>query len=170
MRKIGLLLSTGLFILIFVGAALGHGLEGGQSQVVGDYKVELGYDEELLAAGKAVPLTVKLESVKTGEGIEFSGVNFQISHAGGHAIFDALLAPTPLKNVEFTFTFPQAGSYNLSARFLKGGDTLAEATFPVTISGGMPAGERKFDGKSIAVGLIIGLIVGAAFLYFIKKT
>lgn len=58
-----------------------------------------------------------------------------------------------------SFAFPEAGAYEMSARFQKGGETLTEVSFPVTVmASGIDQGMIKVGAIFAMIGLAVGVL------------
>ena len=60
-----------------------------------------------------------------------------------------------------SYAFPKAGTYEMSARFNKGGEVLAEAVFPITVKGSAIKPEiLQIALAFLALGLALGYWIG----------
>lgn len=133
------------------------------------YKVDIGHDE-FIAQGEATRFDFALlpEDLSAVEGELFSDVwvtltkDKKLFFAGGidKPVFGA---------TGFTYVFPEQGSYVVSARFQKEGETVVKSEFPLEVIA--PLEEKKELNPMILYMLIgfAGLALGVATGLFIPR-
>jgi hypothetical protein len=119
-----------IFLLLLVSISYAH-LAGGEDKVVDGYLVDFGHDSEMLEAGKPVILAFNLVDDTTKSVIKPEDVWIRISSVDD-VIFAGTFAPQP-ESVSFSYTFPAAGEYEITARFLENNATIVETDFSVTV-------------------------------------
>lgn len=159
---LGLLLTSASFVSA-------HGNSFSYEESKEGYKIDIGYDE-FIAAGESVRFDYVIypEDLDAIEGEVFTDVwvtltkDRQIYFAGG--IHKPAFGATG-----FTYVFPEEGSYTLSARFQKDGETVVATEFPLEIL--PPLTETKTVTPLIIYGLCLlaGLVLGAAIMLFIPQ-
>jgi hypothetical protein len=141
-----------------------HGTGASYEETKDGYKIDIGYDESIVAnKSMRFDFVISPEDTLDIEGGEvFSDVwvtltqDDKIFFAGG-------IDKPEFGATGFTYIFPDAGSYTVSARFQKGGETVVKTEFPLTVN---PELEPKSDRstimyRAVSLGtLIIGLVVG----------
>lgn len=127
-----LLLCGVLACVCTTSVAFAHVTGSSWEQVYGDYKVDVGYDPADFIVGQPQRLDFNVVKEQSLEDVPFEDVWVRISQ-GSKTIFASGLHKPSLGKTGMTFTFPEAGGYELSARFEKESGTIVEATFPFTV-------------------------------------
>lgn len=149
-------------ILILTSANFAHGHGGGQSfeKVVGEYKIDVGLDAlRNPVSGQTVRFDFNIWSKDGFNPVEFTSVWVRLAPEKG-ITFASYLAFPEFGLPAMSYVFPKSGPHELTVRFYKGDQVLAETAFPVTVEKG-PA-EQKVVSTSILVGLS-GLVAGFLF-------
>lgn len=152
--------------------AFAHGDSFSYEERKDGYLIDIGHDE-FIAAKESVRFDYTLypedlDTLDTIEGEIFTDVwvtitkDKQIFFAGG--IHKPVFGTTG-----FTYAFPEEGTYTLTARFQKDGETVVATEFPLDI---IPPLEDKAQANPLimyGLSLFSGLILGAAFMLFIPQ-
>jgi hypothetical protein len=155
------------FLTIFVvfaiaGAAFANGL-GGQrlEQVVGDQIVDIGTDQQTaVSAGEPVQFDFNLLKSDTRAPLTNTNVTVDIEHNGVTMVNSDLMMEPPLTLL--VYTFPEGGKYILKTTFYDGNNTLATASFPLTIAGSA-IGKRILYIAAFLVCILLGSMGGYWF-------
>jgi hypothetical protein len=124
-----------LIALAIASAAFANGL-GGQrlEKVVGNQIVDIGTDQETTPiAGEPIQFDFNLLKSDTREPLTNTNVTVDIEHNGKTMVNSDLIMEPPLTLL--VYTFPEGGNYLLKTTFYDGNNTLATASFPLSISG-----------------------------------
>jgi hypothetical protein len=143
-------------------AVFANGL-GGQrlEQVVGDQIIDIGTDQETaVSAGEPVQFDFNLLKSDTREPLTNTNVTVDIEHNGITMVNSDLIMEPPLTLL--VFTFPEGGKYILKTTFYDGNNTLATASFPLTIAGST-MGKRILYIAAFLVCILLGLMGGYWF-------
>lgn len=128
-----MLLLSGVVISVWGNpVALAHVTGNSWEQVYGDYKVDVGYDPATFMVGEPQRLDFNVVKEIGGEDVPFADVWVRVSQ-GNKTVFASGIHKPSLGKTGMTFTFPEAGEYLLSGRFEKDGNTIVEASFPITV-------------------------------------
>ena len=148
-----------LFIFAIAATALANGL-GGQrlEKVVGDQIVDIGTDQETTpVAGEPIQFDFNLLKSDTRDPLTNTNVTVDIEHNGKTMVNSDLIMEPPLTLL--VYTFPEGGDYTLKTTFYNGNNTLATASFPLSISGSKIS-TRVFYLVAFLVTILLGLWAG----------
>jgi hypothetical protein len=148
-----------LVALAIASTVLANGL-GGQrlEKVVGDQIVDIGTDQESTPiAGEPIQFDFNLLKSDTREPLTNTNVTVDIEHNGKTMINSDLIMEPPLTLL--VYTFPEGGNYILKTTFYDGNNTLATASFPLSISGSRIT-TRVLDIAALFVSVLVGLLAG----------
>jgi len=146
-----------------VGAhSLGESLE----KEVDGYLIDIGYSTTELIANSAVVFEFNLLN-ENDEFVDYSNVWLRIIKD------DRTILATGIHNAEFggariTYTFAESGAYEFSARYEKGIDSIAEATFPIEVLPNPSEGSGSVNIIFLGVVGILGIGVGAITTRLLK--
>jgi hypothetical protein len=140
-----------------------HGAGASWEKVVGEYKVDVGYNPTAIVSGASQRLDFNILNSGSGEQVSFANVWVRISQ-GEQTVFASGIKKPGFGTAGMVFTFPKQGDYILSVRFENSTQSIAEAEFPVSVAEGsvQPAADSQpiaGQPKSAVAGLI-GLAVG----------
>jgi hypothetical protein len=119
-----------LFILILLAFSVipakdAHShLDAGYHSPKNGYIIEVGYSPDELSAGENIILNFNLLNESTEESMHFDNLFLRISDSKRN-VFAGYLNPSN-DNVNFVFTFPSEGTYEINARFYDGSRVLVE--------------------------------------------
>lgn len=157
-----------LLALLFVSSAMvhAHGAGAEITDSVNGYIVDIGLSSEGFTAGDLSRFDFVLIDEETGEEVPFSDVWVRINQ--GREVFLATGIHRPeLGQTGISYAFPSAGEYQVNIRYQRDGETLAEYTFPVTVTGssegGSPLGDKRVLGillGTVVIGLGAGFFIG----------
>lgn len=124
------LIATSLFFL-FAAPALAH-LADGIDVRSGAYLIDMGWSEKVLAAREPITFAFNLVDPKLSQAVAYDNVFVRLS-SGNSVAFAGEFRPEA-KNVTFTTTFADAGTYDVLARFKDAqGKVLAETSVPLRV-------------------------------------
>lgn len=130
------------FRLSVIGVAIGALLPGlvfahvtGNSweQVYNQYKVDVGYDSSNFVVGEPARFDFNVVREKDGQEVPFADAWVRV-YQGDKTFFATGIHRPSLGRAGMTFTFPHAGNYNMNVRFENSGESIVDATFPITVS------------------------------------
>ena len=170
-----------LSVFFFARIVSANGFGVTLDQVSGDYTANVDHDAVGgIFAGDPVQFAFQLFNKDRSKLTDFTDVWVSIvpkdaNNVLARPIFDGGIFGSGFPPAGMTFVFLAGGSYDLKLRFDKGGKTLAEAVFPLTVKGD--------EGKNIVVGasgsgdffkgalttLILGILIGLAVRFFGRK-
>lgn len=156
-------------LLLLYSLTFAHGTGVSFEENKDGYKIDIGHDE-FIAAKESTRFDFALfpEDITNIEGEVFSDVwvtftqNNKIFFAGG-------VAKPEFGVTGFTYVFPEAGVYTVSARFQKNGETIVKTEFPLTVIEPLEEDTDTIPPyvvslvvgvSSLIVGLCIGFIIG----------
>jgi len=156
-------------VFAFGGVVFAHGTGVSFEETKEGYKIDIGHDESI-AALEATRFDFALypEDLESIEGEIFSDVWVTIMQDKNLFFAGGIDKPT-FGGTGFTYVFPHEGTYVISARFQKDGDTVVQSEFPLEI--GAPI-ETKKEMPALILALLIGvsgLFVGVAIGLFIPR-
>lgn len=143
-------------------------------QPVGDYIVNIDADTYVLTALESVRFDVMLWNRDRTERIDFDNVWVNITPKGSFGpTFAGLLGRPVFGGFGMTYVFPNPGEYNLSVRLgkigEKGVETVAETSFELSVedSEGGVFGQSRL--RDFITSGILGLMIGAVFVFWLKR-
>lgn len=154
-----IILGLSLFILVF--NVLAHTSGQSVERDVGNYIVDIGFDE-MLEAGKAARFDLNLWDTQKIEQIKYDRIWVRIAPSEGIVLATYITAPS-FGLAGMSYSFPRAGEYEITVRFERGDTPLAEVIFPVTVGG------HDIKITSYAIVGAISLIIGFALSFLLKK-
>jgi hypothetical protein len=168
--KVGFLrlLITLLALAVFFlgGTTFAHGVLQSLSKTTDKYLIEVFYDPLDLSINGSTILNFYLRDNNADkQNVAVTDVWLKISQ-GPIVVFSGPVAQREFGPPSVTYAFPKAGQYEILTRFQNDGETLAEASFPLTVE---EFEEKKSD---LPIKIIIGasgLVVGTIAGFFIPK-
>lgn len=161
-----------IFLIIGFGFSLSaHGTGASFEKVIGNYKIDIGYDPVIFTSGGVHRFDFDIFDSKTNNNVDFSDVWVNISE-GSKTVFASGIHRSDLGIAGMTFVFPNKGDYTLSVRFEKGDNNIVESTFPVKVLEGVPPtdGLKNTNGSfGVLVAGVIGFVLGIVAYSFVKK-
>jgi hypothetical protein len=132
-------------------------LAAGEDKVIGEYKVDMGYDPEFISAGESFTLSFIIMNATTQEQLNPRKVWVRILKDDKVA-FAATFAPEA-RTVMTVMSLPENGVYTIDVRFFgEGPQAIAIVEFPLTVQ------VKKASGMIMAWALAA---LGAAILAII---
>jgi len=173
MRKIAFVILALFLISPIFTPVVAHSTGESFEKKVGDYLVDIGYDPAIFEAGISNTFSFGLVNAQTEEEIDFDYVWVRIEQEG-QTDFASGIKKQELGATTMIYTFPEITTYDISVRYQKGDEIIAETSVPINVvkssnsfdeSESLELGNIKF----VAIGLIglIGLIVGAIIAFFV---
>lgn len=154
-------------MIVWATFAFAHGNSFSHEEVKDGYKIDIGYDE-FITAEESVQFDFAAypENIENIEGEVFSDVWVTITQ-DNKAYFAGSIDKPVFGATGFTFAFPEEGSYVLSARFQKDGETVVSTEFLLEII--PPLEEEKALAPLLLYGLfaLMGILIGVALGLFI---
>ena len=161
-----------LLVLYTPYLALAHGEGQSIEKTIGEYSVKLEYETLELQVGEPTRFDFETTKANNNEDVPFSSIWVRITQ-GNKTIFAGGIAKSDIGKTGLTYTFPEAGDYELSTRFQDNkGESIVEAAFPLKIAAASIENRQKQNlrfSPQIFLGVFIGLIVGYALSLFIKR-
>lgn len=102
-------------------------------QVFNQYKVDVGYDPSSFVVGEPVRLDFNVTREQGGQDVDFADVWVRIVRDETTVFATGVHKPS-IGRAGMTFTFPTAGAYALHVRFEKAGESIVDASFPMTVT------------------------------------
>ena len=157
---------------LFTNPISAHG--GGESleKVVGEYRIDIGYDPAIIEAARPSVFDFDLLFNETGERSEFSDIWVRIMK-GKQTVFASGVHKPSFGNTTMMYTFAEGGEYSIDVRFQNEGGKIAEASFPLTVQS-PPSATGSGSGISflwLVIGAAMGVVGGffTAFAFNIGK-
>ena len=158
-----------LTVVLLPSRVWAHGAGKSFEKTVGEYTVEMEYEALELQADESVRLSFAIAKKDAAASVEFTDAWVRITQ-GTEAVFAGDIHNPEFGKVGATVVFPEGGDYEVSVRFQNKDQTLAEASFPVTVAASTEQNQsnRASQPYSWLVGGILGLVAGYS-LSFLKK-
>ena len=158
---------SAVILLALSSAALAHGVGKSLEKEAGGYVIDIGYDaDDGIKADEAVRFAFNILTGDRSKVAPFSSVFAKITDAEKKIVFSGYLGKPEFGPLGMSFSFPRAGGYELTAKFINGDKTLAEASFPLAAeAGATPEKSSRFSENAPAWG-ILGLLIGAAVAFY----
>jgi hypothetical protein len=166
--KLGLVLLSIAF-LCSPASIWAHGNSFSHEETKDGYKIDIGYDE-FIAANESVRFDFAAypEDIDAVEGEIFTDVWVTLTQ-DKKAYFAGGIDKPVFGATGFTYAFPKEGSYILSARFQKDGETVVATEFPIEV---LPPLDQKSEFPLLLLAALCafaGLLVGGAAVFFISR-
>jgi hypothetical protein len=160
-QKVSIPLAPLLFLGVFSGV-YAHGT--GLSYEVNNngYAIDIGYDERITALESSrFDFVARREGVDTSQNDEFTDVWVTFS-SDSKLYFGGAIHKSQFGSTGFTYVFPEAGTYTVSSRYEKDGETVAKAEFQIDVA--PPLSEKKVPTQFMMYSMIgfAGLLLGVA--------
>jgi len=150
-----LLVILSLLIIVLIPIVLAH-LDVGEDKEIGDYVVDFGYSPENPKTTDNVAIALTLFDTNQ-EVIEPESVWVRIS-SSKEVVFAGTLKPEN-GNVAFTYKFPYADKYDITARFNDSKETIVKTNFNIQIEGKISNLEIYFLIFTIIALIIIIFVI-----------
>ena len=157
-----------LFFLVavaFSGAALplpvvAHSSGASFEQVVGDYRIDVGYDPIAIVEGDRVVFDFELWDTKTEEPVPYSRIWTRIEHEG-KTVFATGVGKASLGATSLLFHVLRSGEWVVHVRYESEYEVIAEASFPFTVAreSSWPYGAVIVGAASFIAGIIGAFLV-----------
>lgn len=172
LRKINIVLFLIAFPFFTSAHVVGNSLEKTDAHL----KVDIGYDslDKNPPAGEAVRFDFRLANPATGEAVDYTRLFFSLRR-NGETVFSATVVKPEFGPGGATVTFPQAGDYELYARYERGADILVADTFHLTVqpADNVQAQTGWFQKMKpvmyVISGVVCGIVAMAGINVFRKK-
>ena len=158
-----------LTFTIFPFNANAHGLETTESQVVGEYLVQLEYDTiGNINAGEAIRFSFELLDPDTKETIKFNRVFVRIVKKDGPLAYvgnQYALDVSGIIAANSSLILPEEGDYDFNLQFFRGEEKLIEHTFTLPVDPDWSKKNKSNGAMSYLwiMTLVGGLIGGIAY-------
>jgi hypothetical protein len=164
MSKLAKFSTLTLFMCFMAHDASAHAGAFTYEAVVNNYFVDIGANKAEMLVGDPILFEYNLyPNSDPNKLADFDNVYVQLGD-GDNSLFSSFIhRPGDMLTV-MTFSFPHPGKYDMSARFQKGTEAMAEVTFPIEVTG---QGSGMGQG-AVKVGLLAGLI-GLAVGYGLSR-
>jgi hypothetical protein len=140
-----------------------HGDGQSFETVVGQYKVDIGYDVVSFRAAETVRFDFDVTTEAGGETVAFSDAWVRIVKENKTVFASGIHKPI-IGKTGMTFTFPEGGEYQLSVRFQNNSQSVTEATFQVTVESSKALINEQAKARTRIMWLWIGWGVAALSL------
>lgn len=140
-----------------------HGTGASFEKEINGYLIDVGYDPVILAAQEQQRFDFGVSKKGSTEAVDFTDIWVRIAPKERGIIFASGIHRPDFGLPGMTFTFPRAGEYELTVRFQKNGNVIAETSFPLTVEtgeAGTPAASRMGTIVSLGIGIILGVGIG----------
>lgn len=159
-------------VLVLVGIAnpvYGHALGLSVEEKVGDYLLDLGYDQPLIA-GEQILFDFNLYNQRRDglqEAADYTDVAFEVT-LNGTTVFNRKVVRNAAKTF-MTVVFPTSGQYGLHVMYYRGEEKFVETTFSLSAADGLTGKKLSspfdvFEIAMYAVGVMICLGAGIGLL------
>jgi len=121
-----------MFVLLIIPASFAH-LDAGGDKVINNYLIDFGYAPENPKVSDKLTLAFNLINDTTKEVIEPSNVWIRIS-SSKEVVFAGTFHPEA-QHIAFSYKFPYADEYEITARFKDDKGIIIETDFKIKIEG-----------------------------------
>lgn len=141
-----------------------HGNSFSHEEMKDGYKIDIGYDE-FIAADESVRFDFMIypENIEAAEGEIFTDVWVTLTQ-DKKAYFAGGIDKPVFGATGFTYAFPKDGTYMLSARFQKDGETVVATEFPIEVIPPLTSEQKLppyvLNGLFALAGALIGVSAG----------
>jgi hypothetical protein len=145
--------------------AFAHAIGQSLEKEVGEYLVDIGYDAVDINAGQEVlfnAVLIRDPGTSAWQYGPYDEVWLQIKR-GNAEPFRAIIPVRQPSPVNVRYRFPEAGTYQLSARFLAGDTVLADASFALPVYGASDDGTSVKAAALILFGSMLFLVIGVVW-------
>jgi hypothetical protein len=146
-----------------------HGTGVSYEETKNGYKIDIGHDQFISALEPTrFDFIVYPENIDAVDGEVFTDV--WVTFTQDKKLFFAGGIHKPVfGSTGFTYVFPEAGTYTVSARYQKDGETVVETTFPIDILPPLNAAKTPNPLILYALFALAGLVLGTAAGLFIPR-
>ena len=144
-----------VFIIALIPNALSH-LDAGEDKVIGEYLADFSYSPEEPSIDGKVTMAFSLLNNTNQEIIEMESVWIRIS-SSKEVVFAGTLKQES-GNVAFTYKFPYADDYIITARYKDSEKAIAEADFNINVKESVPV-----------YYYVLGIIVISIIIFVVMK-
>lgn len=170
MKRLSVLLCGTLLLALVTTTLHAHALGLSLEEKVGDYLIDVGYDQALIA-GEQILFDFNLYNQRRDglqEAAEYSDVAFEVT-LNGTTVFNRKVERNAAKTF-MTVVFPTSGQYGLHVIYYRGDEKFVETTFSLAAANGLTGSRLNspvdiFEialyvvGAGVCVAAGIGLLV-----------
>jgi len=165
LKKIFLVFILLICFIFSVTITSSHGTEASLEKEVGKYIVDIGYKPEEIKEKETEVFDFNLIDKTSKEEIVFTKVWVRISN-NNESAFAGGLAKSSLAKTTLSLQFPESGEYEFSVRFQNEEETLAEASFPISVEKTEPI-KKTSESPKLVLSAIAGALLASAIVYII---
>lgn len=144
-----------------------HGNGASFEKEIGNYSVDIGYDPEKLKSGLSERLDFGLSDKVSGSTVAFSDVWVRIEK-DKNTIFASGIHNPKFGKAGLLYTFPEVGTYTVSARFEDNDKIIVETSFDLAVSGSPKTAQTSPFSQQFVWG-VFGVVLGLLLSKLIKK-
>jgi hypothetical protein len=148
---------------------IAHGDGASFETEVEGYFIDIGYDPEFVVAGERVRFdfnTYPTTASSTGE--VFTDVWVSIEQ-DKNLIFSGAVDKPTFGATGFNIVLPNAGEYELKARFQNNGTKVSEAAFPLTVTAGAQVQTSNLIPNASVLSILLAALIALALGYGIGR-
>ena len=155
--------------------ARAHGSGAYMEKVVGDYLIDIGYDEIAMREGNPVAFDFNISKQEQSQKVTYTDVWIQVASQNNETVFQGRIHKYIFGQPALILGFPQNGSYIITVRFENVEEILAEAIFPLAMNIAVrdtarnPQKSFLNSYEEAGIGTIFGFIIGSALVMLRKK-
>jgi hypothetical protein len=164
-----------IMAILFIGAsflvpgtALAHGTGASLEKIVGEYRLDIGYNPTILEAQDPSIFDFDLLFDETGERAAFTDMWVRIVQ-GRKTVFASGIHKPDFGNTTMVYSFPEKGDYELTVRFQNEEEKIVEGSFLLEVQGRPEASGPGISFPWFAVGIFIGIVAGFLTSFAIRK-
>ncbi|HRH93820.1 MAG TPA: hypothetical protein PKV72_04805 [Candidatus Peribacteria bacterium] len=169
MKRLSVLFCGTLLLLTIAAPVHAHALGLSLEEKVGDYLIDVGYDQALIA-GEQILFDFNLYNQRRDgmqEAAEYSDVAFEVT-LNGTTIFNRKVERNAAKTF-MTVVFPTSGQYGLHVTYYRGEEKFVETTFSLAAANGLTRGGLTgpvdiFEIALYVVGSVVCIAAGIGLL------
>lgn len=135
----------------------------------GNYFIDVGSTETVIHADKSTRFDFAVYLNPNKGAVDYDSVYVKIMN-NGEFVFTATLPKQSLGSAGMTYTFPAAGTYDMTLLFQKGTQKITETTFPLDVTD-LPKAETgsNFDFTNPIFTFVVGAILGLIGQWFASR-
>lgn len=137
-------------------------------QQVGEYTVDVGYDPGAALPGGRMLFDFKLRDTATGVEAPFDDVWFRVEQDKQTVLATGVMQPLLGPTTVVLMAPPLGGDLLVNVRYEKGGEPLAEASFPIPYDP-VAKSASLFNPLSLGLGAIAGALLALGGTFAVKR-
>ena len=153
-------LALSLAILLSPFFASAHGSGNSLEAKVDGYLIDIGYSAFEVEAGIPARFDFKVATENGSAPVDFSSVFFRLESEEGPVVFAGNISRPEFGETGVTVTFPNEGTYKVSARFYDSEREIVAGDFTLPVISSVESQPKDSEYWQVALALLVGVAGG----------